>query len=332
MCLITIKPCGADLPKDDYLENGERTNKDGIGCAYWKAGTNEVVIKKDFKNIEEFIKWEKENITKEDSMLIHFRLATSGLKDEGNRHPFPLTKNGELIREVNLTCDSALVHNGVLSDLGGHKTFSDTQKFIMDIIADDAIKNNLESTAIRKLIIEFIGNDRLAILLKTGEIYIFGEYEKDDGLLFSNTSYKKYVQRYGGGAGFGWQQGEFFRRNLPNHYKEEEEKEEEAKSTLVDEGYVDECDGCKKKTFIRYFETEGEDEYYYFCKKCRRASRKGKLEIEGVKIVPRGTNSSVGDVKQRCGLCGEWTNEEDLEHYEEMVLCPNCYTRFAYMG
>ena len=92
-----------------------------------------------------------------------------------------LTHNRELLRNTEVVRQMAAAHNGVLTEYAGHKTYSDTQKFILDILADPAVKDNLGSPAIRKLIDEFLNRDRLAIMNKEGFVYLFGSFEKEDG-------------------------------------------------------------------------------------------------------------------------------------------------------
>ena len=136
MCLIAIKRQGIGLPDKTKLENGYKNNPDGVGIAILRNNKNQIYIKKDFKDFEVFYKWAKNNIGIADLAVIHFRLATSGKVDIGNRHPFPITQNKILLRKSSLFCNFAVAHNGILSDYSiKDKKFSDTQKFILDILA-----------------------------------------------------------------------------------------------------------------------------------------------------------------------------------------------------
>jgi len=146
MCLIISKPKGVALPIKKHLVEAEKNNPDGIGIAYYK--NNGIVrIKKTFRNVHSLYKFLKANITAEDILLIHFRIATSGKVDKGNRHPFPITLNKQLLRKEELSCRFAVAHNGVISQYGGHKKYSDSQKFIIDILANKRIKANLSNGA-----------------------------------------------------------------------------------------------------------------------------------------------------------------------------------------
>jgi hypothetical protein len=259
MCLITVKCSGAKLPKDEHLVEGEKSNSDGIGCCYWKKGSNTVVIKKDFVTVHQFITWMHTNINIEDVLIVHFRWATSGLKDAGNRHPFPITKDWTLLREANLNCQFAVAHNGVFTEYSNHVKYSDTQKFIVDILGDEAIKNNLENQTVRKLIASYISTDRLAILNSEGTVYMFGDFETEEDIFYSNTSYKIAINRFGAGW---WN-------------KDKDKDKNDNMSSL------DVCEGCGEKHWISYFDEFIIEEYQnvdgFFCKKCRKNLRKGKI-------------------------------------------------------
>lgn len=190
MCVITVKDYGVNLPEEKSLRNCYSKNRDGIGVAFKKKDKQFIFIKKDFKNFKTFYGWMKNNITPEDLLVIHFRFATHGLVDKGNRHPFPITRNIKLLRSLNLKTRYAVVHNGIL-DYRNHRKLSDTQKFIIDILSSEKIKNNLKNKTIQKLITSFIGEDKLAILSMEDGLILFGNYIKhSDGCLYSNKGYE----------------------------------------------------------------------------------------------------------------------------------------------
>jgi len=315
MCMITVKYHGSELPKDEHLVEASLRNKDGIGVCYWKFGTTDVHIKKDFGDVNKMIMWLKENITKEDVCIIHFRLATHGLVDVGNRHPFPITKNKELLRKVELVCQSAVAHNGVLSQYGEHKKFSDTQKFVLEILAEETIKNNLDNEKIRKLIGTYIGNDKLAILSNNGTVYLFGQWLKEGDILYSNDGYVKFVSTK-------WR----VRR---------------------DEPYLGVCEGCGKETACMWMpDTTREQTEWFLCKACRKAYRKGRLKVEEFLVnLPddellqelhdeddkdilneklTDKNYSLHGYSEQCESCLEWNFKGELVPYYGAKLCKKC--------
>jgi len=315
MCLIAVKELGADLPKDEHLKNGASNNSDGCGIAFWKNNTSEIMIKKDFENVEKLLEFIHSNIKREDACIIHFRQATSGLVDIGNRHPFPITKNKELLRKPEVICKLAVAHNGVLSNYGSHKKYSDTQKFILDILAEDSVKNNLESEAIRKLINAFLGNDKLAILNSQGTIYLFGDFEKEKGIYYSNYSYgwasffkKGKYDYYAGYEGFGCYR-EDYEKEIENGLTNQKQLLFNNKSK--NEGFYAKCEGCFETKYVIAMEVK--EQIYFLCKSCRKKVRKGKLEI---KIKP----------EPKLYLCESCEREvETVFIFQGFQLCKLCY-------
>lgn len=299
MCIIIIKKQGVELPKQEWLDNSERTNRDGIGVCYKKADRSEVVIKKDFVNATTLGVWLKDNIVKEDDLIIHFRFATHGIKDVGNRHPFPISKDKKLLREANLVCRMALTHNGVISQHSGHQKFSDTQKFVLGIMSDDAVKNNLNSPAIRKMIGDYIGSDKLAILDNEGTVYLWGEFIREEGLLFSNSGYKateRVIQ-------YNWW------------------------NSATPEGHYGECDGCKDKTHVKVTEIKqgNTNMLLDLCKKCRKKARKAKLSINGLNVrVVEDEGAENEPAIQKCSSCFEEYETKAMVDSSWGKMCRKC--------
>jgi len=314
MCLIAVKEHHKELPKDEFLIEANSRNPDGIGIAYWKPGKNEVYIKKDFKTIKVFLEWLKENIKLEDICIIHFRMATHGLKDEGNRHPFPITKNKELLRKVEQVCQMAVAHNGVLRDYGQHKKFSDTQKFVMDILAEESIKNNLRDRAVMKLVNNFIDGDKLAILDKDGMLYYFGDYNEFEGIKYSNYSYKKLELAVSQWSPMGF-----------NH----------SFDTKIGKNYIthtiDTCDGCGKNKLLMEFTHN--KQMYLLCKSCRKQVKKGKLILPsyyGGGLYEDEKYGEDDDIPEECCCegCHKLVKVVDQVLFEGIYLCKECIGLF----
>lgn len=196
MCLIAVKNKGVDLPEKKKLEIGYKNNPDGVGIAMLRPDKNLIYIKKDFKDFEDFWKWSNENISRDDIAVIHFRLATSGKVDIGNRHPFPITRNKQLLRRSTSYSRYIVAHNGVLSDYSYKKgKYSDTQKFTMDLLAD--LKYKLHIEGVQRLISKYIGSDKLAIIdAKHRKLILIGDYIEDNRIFWSNDNYKESKSRY----------------------------------------------------------------------------------------------------------------------------------------
>jgi hypothetical protein len=297
MCLIIAKPAGVKVPPEAHFRIGYKNNGDGLGLAYWKSdNTNGLVtIKKDFDTIDQMITFINDNIGKDDLLIVHFRLATHGLKDKGNRHPFPITDNSGLMRELELESRMVVAHNGIISQYNDHKKYSDTQKFVMDILGDPVIMNNIRNSTIQKLIIEYVGRDKLAIGIGNGDLLLLGEYEKDGGCFYSNTGYKvdrTYLyQRHWNGS---------YDVNAYNKSYSITDKRENAKP------FEDTCEGCgglKKVMDVKY-----KDQFFLLCKACRKKAKKGKLAL----------------VQEQCACCSDWKDETEMVDMYQDKVCKDC--------
>ena len=206
MCLIISKNAGNRLPKKGWFRCAEVNNPDGIGLA-WSDGQGTVNIKKGFKTIDDFIDFFYKTVTKEMSCIVHFRWATHGSTGPGNCHPFPVVNDRAELLKIDTSCGLAMAHNGVFAEYGydAKETLSDTQRFILDILATKVVKNNLRDITIQKLIAEKVGpGNKLAFLYGDGEIVLIGDFHSHKGSQFSNDGYKerkRYI--YSGYSSFG---------------------------------------------------------------------------------------------------------------------------------
>lgn len=193
MCVICISKAGERQPtKKEMLEMWTR-NPDGAGYMFARDG--KVTIHKGFMTFNEFYRNVRgENFTKADAVVYHFRIATQGGINPYMTHPFALTKDLKKTKVLDLTCPLGIAHNGVIrltSD--GDKEFSDTAKFITEYLTR-IIRNGADirdKSVIR--IIEELAGGRFALLDKSGYIAIAGRWEKDNGLLVSNTFHKPFT-------------------------------------------------------------------------------------------------------------------------------------------
>jgi hypothetical protein len=308
MCIIAIKFTGITLPTDEHLKNCAEKNKDGIGIAYMKAGANEVKIKKDFKDITVFLTWLHENIKKEDKCVIHFRWATHGLVDIGNRHPFPITKNKEMLRQAESICQMAVAHNGVIREYGHGQKYSDTQKFVLDILSDDVVKNNLENATVQKLIANFIEGDRLVILRNDGMMFYWGEWVKEGDIYYSNDGYKTVA----------WHSDYFNKGDKGNNYT-----------------WVDNCEFCGEKKSLKWVETVNHVGFM-LCKKCRKQYKKGQLNLGAneqnlttEEDRPLLTQLEKANSKEKqCENCYEIKPAEKVVLYFGSQVCVDCIKGF----
>ncbi len=124
MCIIISKPEKRKL-KTEFYANSFKHNKDGAGVAY--VENNELKIKKGIFTEDEFVKFVEAREDQE--LLIHCRVATHGLINADNCHPF-LIPATEMFPHMSF----AVAHNGQLP-WRSTKTQSDTSCFIEDLLA-----------------------------------------------------------------------------------------------------------------------------------------------------------------------------------------------------
>lgn len=155
-----------------------RGNPDGAGFAV-SDGVS-VEVRKGFFNYKDFMK-EVEPFM-DYPLLIHFRLATHGAKNERNCHPFTL-RDGSI----------AVVHNGIIN-IQSDKENSDTANFVKLVMDPLDDKFGIQSSLVKYLIEEAIGyTNKIACMMPDGHPVIFNENAgtHEGEIWFSNSGYKE---------------------------------------------------------------------------------------------------------------------------------------------
>lgn len=219
MCIAVIKPKGVEMPDQKTLFRCFQNNSDGAGFMY--SDGDKLVIKKGYMTFNDFYTALTETkLKKEQLVFLHFRIATHGLKDGGNTHPFPISSDINELRSVKNTFkDYGLIHNGVFHfnqeqfiKYDPTNTISDTMLFSMlihdsiervkngdfnedykftltDIIAYTIMSNNDE---FNNYIEEKIGWNKIAIMDEKENFFKYGNWIEDNGMFYSNSDYKEY--------------------------------------------------------------------------------------------------------------------------------------------
>jgi hypothetical protein len=180
MCIAIYKPEGKLLSLAT-LKECYTSNPDGAGFMY--SENKKLHIEKGFFSFQSFYDAFKKHESKQ--TVIHFRIKTHGKIDTANCHPFAV--NNAI----------GFVHNGVISGFGD-SDFSDTVRFNEQILRPLVNKwGNLAlfQDPIIDLIESRIGYSKLVFLDRHGNHKIMNESKGvwDNGVWFSNTSYKPYV-------------------------------------------------------------------------------------------------------------------------------------------
>lgn len=194
MCVILVKERGIELPTKDVLESCWKRNPDGAGFMF--NDCDKVVIMKGFMTFEEFyLRLQTANEfyhLKEKGLVIHFRIATSGLKDKGNCHPYPISNDNLDLRKSFITTELDIAHNGIIRSYNGKdKILNDTQLFIKnDLFELNSLDKKFYKNVIFQSMIErLIDGSRLVFLNEKGEIIKLGNWFRDGNYYFSNLNH-----------------------------------------------------------------------------------------------------------------------------------------------
>lgn len=176
MCIAILQKNPKNLIKKESLENSYASNPDGIGISYIDKKTNKIVTKKYFDFEKFYIDYVKSCNKSKSPVMIHFRLASSGLIDYTNCHPF---YNDEF----------AFCHNGILYGMG-NKDASDTNIFYNNILKNiDINKNKSFLDGYAKS-----NHSKFIFLNKDGSFFISNESAGHwkNNVWYSNNSYMSY--------------------------------------------------------------------------------------------------------------------------------------------
>lgn len=236
MCVILVKERGIELPTKGVLESCWKRNPDGAGFMF--NNSNKVVIMKGFMTFEEFyLRLQTANEfyhLKEKGVVIHFRIATSGLKDKGNCHPYPISNDNLDLRKSFILTELGIAHNGIIRNYNGKdKVLNDTQLFIKnDLFELNSLDKEFYKNVIFQSMIErLIDGSRLVFLNQKGEIIKLGDWFQDGNYYFSNLNHvsKKFLNIN--------KRPQIFDNDLK--YFDEENEEFTINDEVVDKDYFD---------------------------------------------------------------------------------------------
>lgn len=212
MCIILTceKSC---RPDSTTISTCFSNNPDGAGIMWVEDGR--VQTSKGFmdkRSLEDAI----ESVPMDSPLVIHMRIATSGGIDVGTCHPFPVSRDVEILHAPDVECNAAVMHNGVIlgEPTDDKHGISDTVHFVSHTIADMWRKDNHVTRKMRRRIMDEAPGNRFAILTSDGTVYRLGHgWESvSHGIEASNGTwrYTKHLYydwgRYADGWGYsdGW--------------------------------------------------------------------------------------------------------------------------------
>lgn len=196
MCIIVVKPKGVEFPTWKTMQNCFNNNPDGAGIM-WNGADGKVHISKGFMDYSKFrkaLKLIKRQLTDDSTVVMHFRIKTHGEVSKECCHPFPVEGKLDLLRELENECEFGVAHNGILSGMDTSAKKSDTMDYVMSVLYPLyklGGKNWLHDKYARSIIENTLQGCRLAVLDGSGDMVTMGNFVEENGVLFSNGSYKE---------------------------------------------------------------------------------------------------------------------------------------------
>ena len=196
MCIAIASPKGVDLPPDNILHNCFINNPDGGGFAYNLHGN--VIIKKGYMKWDDFInaihEADKKYNLKNRGVLIHTRITTHGGTRPEMTHPFPIVADEGALSKTEYCSPYGVIHNGIISltsaDAYKAKTMSDTAVFISEYLTKIATNKDWFYNKSNIELIEALIGSKMALLNGAGDIMMTSGFTADNGIFYSNSSYK----------------------------------------------------------------------------------------------------------------------------------------------
>lgn len=195
MCIIAAKPAGTKMPASTVIENMWTRNHDGAGFMYAHGGA--VHIEKGFMKLADFnaaLERVKGSVNLDEvSVVMHFRIATHGGVIPANTHPFPVTTSVGALQKLKCQTTLGVAHNGIISSVTPRKGISDTMEYIATQLGPlyKGVPNFYENAYLMQLVDNAI-DSKLVLMNSKGALYTVGKFETEDGIMYSNSSYKPY--------------------------------------------------------------------------------------------------------------------------------------------
>ena len=179
---------GKKLPTKEILRNCFTNNSDGAGFSF--VQDNRIYISKGYAKFKPFLREVRKYVKEDTSAILHFRIASVGEVSSTNCHPFVVIDDKrEVEKTVNCTKKPVFAHNGTLP-ISAKNGKSDTRQYA-HIIGDPLIRNNIfRNKSLMHIMGESIGSGKMAFMNRKGDMKLLGDFEEEDGIFFSNHTYK----------------------------------------------------------------------------------------------------------------------------------------------
>ena len=132
-------------------------------------------------------------------------IPTRGGTTPANTHPFPVTDSITRLQATRTCSTVGVAHNGIIRSVSPRKGISDTMEYIATQLAPlsralpDWYHNRGALTLVQNAI-----DSKLAVLTGAGEIITVGDFETENGIMYSNGSFRSYGGRYANISMYDW--------------------------------------------------------------------------------------------------------------------------------
>ena len=194
MCIIAYTKT-RQLNKDEF-DNCWDSNPDGFGMAYVKNGT--LFFEKGIMEKEKA--WDAYQAVKKQRVVMHFRIKTAGAICPELTHPFLISDTSPTVLKYEGK-DQILFHNGCIWNWE-----DDCLKFLLNKTYGERITGHMSDSRFLALIanglkmnnvIDFLKKESgKFVVMDNKNISLVGDYEEHNGVMFSNSTYKKSFVHY----------------------------------------------------------------------------------------------------------------------------------------
>lgn len=258
MCIAIYKPAGKKMPAKSNFKNCFSNNGDGAGYMYSYNG--KVYIEKGLMTLSDFKKSLKntfKSLKIKDNgeslhMVFHFRISTQGGVQPELTHPFPLSNDYDDMKKLSNVCDIGIAHNGIIDFASSYsvKDHNDTMEFIKEIAYPQIGGNtmyfkNQDTMSLFKYLLK---NNKIVILNGDGHAELIGDWVEDNGVFYSNTTYKqektsfKVFKTYGDYCSY---YGSYYGYEKPKQLSKSQLADIKTSKTIF-------CDFCGEECVIQY--------------------------------------------------------------------------------
>ena len=204
MCILIVSKKDVKLPSEEVLKECFYGNPDGAGFAV-SLGNGKVHYEKGFMT---FTEWneaikradQKYDMTKH-AVVLHARISTCNGVTPQLTHPFPVDESYKKMTELTGEVEAVFAHNGIFSSKfqpTKDEMCSDTMKFNKEVIYKYYKKDKyfMHNPQKRKIVSDLAQSCRIAFLNGFDEVEYAGNFIEEDGILYSNSSYKPSTYTY----------------------------------------------------------------------------------------------------------------------------------------